>query len=181
MDGTTNQLRIAAGSFKLFDFTSDKVDNAGFFNVEHSPKVKVIESERGTQYQAEGWPALRYLEQIAASAQGDHATRIADIVRAISSDAQQRCLDNWRTRWSLATILSKLPLDVMTDLDVHMVRTWLAGRFESNMVGQELGGKLLPRLLDRTDAQEVFLVQGLTAFERIDEHRLEEATISDDA
>jgi hypothetical protein len=124
------------------------LDNAGFFNVEHSPKVKVIESERGTQYQAEGWPALRYLEQIAASAQGDHATRIADIVRAISSDAQQRCLDNWRTRWSLATILSKLPLDVMTDLDVHMVRTWLAGRFESNMVGQELGGKLLPRLLD---------------------------------
>ena len=31
LDGITNQLRIAAASFKLFDITSDKVDNAGFF------------------------------------------------------------------------------------------------------------------------------------------------------
>jgi hypothetical protein len=36
----------------------------------------------------------------------------------------------------------------MTDMDVDMISSWLAGRFESNMVGQELGGKLLPRLLD---------------------------------
>lgn len=127
------------------------LDSAGFFNAENSPTVKVIESERGTMYQAEGWPALRYLEQIAASAQGDQATRIAGIVRAITSDAQQRDLDNWRTWWSLATILSQLPLDVLIDLDVDMIRTWLAGRFESNMVGQELGEKLLPRLLDSAE------------------------------
>lgn len=124
------------------------LDSAGFFNVEHNPKVKVVEGERGTMYQAEGWPALRYLEQIAASAKGDQAVRIAEIVRAVSSDAQQRELDNWRTWWSLATILSQLPLDVVWDLDVDMIRSWLAGQFESNMVGQELGEKLLPRLLD---------------------------------
>lgn len=75
----------------------NELDGAGFFNVEHSPEVKVVESERGTTYQAEGWPALRYLEQIAASAQGDQASRIAAIVRTISSDAQLRGLDNWRT------------------------------------------------------------------------------------
>lgn len=113
--------------------------------------MKVVESERGVVYQAEGWPALRYLEQIAASAQGDQATRIAGIVRAISSDAQQRGLDNWRTWSSLATVLSQLPLDVLTDQDVDMIRSWLAGRFESNMVGQELGEKLLPRLLDSSE------------------------------
>lgn len=127
------------------------LDSADFFNVEHSPKVKVVENERGTMYQAEGWPALRYLEQIAASVQGDQAGRIADIVRAVSSDAQQRGLDNWRTWWSLATVLSQLPLDVLTDQDVDMIRSWLAGRFESNMVGQELGEKLLPRLLDSVE------------------------------
>lgn len=127
------------------------LDSAGFFNMEHSPKVKVIESERGAMHQAEGWPALRYLEQIAASAQGDQATRIVGIVRTISSDAQQRGLDNWRTWWSLATVLSQLPLDVLTDLDVDMIRSWLASRFESNMVGQELGEKLLPRLLDSSE------------------------------
>ena len=127
------------------------LDSAGFFNVEHSPGVKVVESERGTMYQAEGWPALRYLEQIAASEQGDRATRIAEIVRAISSDAQQRGLDNWRTWWSLATVLSQLPLGVLTDADFNMIRSWLTGRFESNMVGQQLGEKLLPRLLDSSE------------------------------
>ncbi|MGE0671729.1 MAG: SIR2 family protein [Methylibium sp.] len=127
------------------------LDSAGFFSPGHSPTVKVVESERGTMYQAEGWPALRYLEQIAASAQGDQASRIAGIVRAISSDAQRRGLDNWRTWWSLATVLSQLPLEVLTDLDVDMIRFWLAGRFESNMVGHELGAKLLPRLLDSSE------------------------------
>ncbi|CAN7367553.1 hypothetical protein LJR230_002066 [Trinickia sp. LjRoot230] len=148
-------------------------DRAGFFNVEHSPKVKVVESERGTMYQAEGWPALRYLEQIAASARGDQATRIAGIVRAISSDAQQRGLDNWRTWWSLATILSQLPLDVVTDQDVDMIRSWLAGRFESNMVGQELGEKLLPRLLDSSEPENwhraMMLVDALSMARRTGE------------
>ena len=149
------------------------LDSAGFFNVEHSPKVKIVESERGTMYQAEGWPALRYLEQIAASAQGDQATRIAGIVRAITSDAQQRGLDNWRTWWSLATILSQLPLDVLTDSDIDMIRSWLAGRFESNMVGQELGEKLLPRLLNSSEPanwhRAMLLVDALSMVRRTEE------------
>ncbi|UCU93391.1 SIR2 family protein [Hydrogenophaga taeniospiralis] len=149
------------------------LDSAGFFNVEHSPEVKVVESDRGTMYQAEGWPALRYLEQTSASAQGDQATRIAGIVRAISSNAQQRGLDNWRTWWSLATILSQLPLEVMTDLDVDMIRFWLSGRFESNMVGQELGEKLLPRLLDSSEPanwhRAMLLVDALSMVRRTGE------------
>lgn len=128
------------------------LDDAGYFNEEYSPKVKVIEGDRGVTYQAEGWPALRYLEEIAASAQGSQAIRIAAIVRAVSSDAQQRELDNWRTQWSLATILSQLPLEVITDQDIDMGRSWLAGRFESDMVGRELGEKLLPRLLESSES-----------------------------
>lgn len=31
LNGVTNHLRIAAASFKLFDITSDKVNDAGFF------------------------------------------------------------------------------------------------------------------------------------------------------
>jgi hypothetical protein len=149
------------------------LDSAGFFNARHNPKVKVVESERGTVYQAEGWPALRYLEQITASAQGGLATRIASIVRAVSTDAQQRGLDNWRTWWSLATVLSRLPLDVFTNQDVDMIRSWLAGRFESNMVGQELGEKLLPRLLDSSEPADwhkaLLLIDALSMVRRTGE------------
>lgn len=128
------------------------LDRNGFFDAKYNPKVKVVKSERSALlYQADGWPALRYLEQIAASAQGDQAIRIAGIVRAISSDAQQRGLENWRTWWSLATVLSQLPLNVVTDSDVDMTRAWLGSRFNSDMVGEELGEKLLPRLLDSSE------------------------------
>lgn len=147
------------------------LDDAGFFSAEHSPQVKVVESERGTLYQAEGWPALRYLEQIAASVQGDQASRVAAIVRAISSDAQQRGLDNWRTWWSLATILSQLPLEALIEPDFAMIRTWLEGRFESNMVGQELGHKLLPRLLDSSEQENwhraILLIDALSMVRQI--------------
>ena len=124
------------------------LDDARFCEAEHNPKVRAIEGERGTLYQADGWPALRYLEQIAASVTDEQAARIANIVRAISADAEERGLDNWRTWWSFATVLSQLPLDVLTVDDIEMTRRWLTGRFDSDMVGQELGAKLLPRLLD---------------------------------
>jgi SIR2-like domain len=148
------------------------LDHAGHFGMEHNPGVKVVEGERGTTYQAEGWPALRYLEQIAASAQGDQASRIVAIVREVSLDAHQRRLDNWRTWWSLATILSELPLDVITDHDIEIVRSWLAGRLESNMVGQELGEKLLPRLLESSEPanwnKAMSLVDALSMLRRDD-------------
>lgn len=127
------------------------LNSAGFFNVVHSPKVKIIESNQDTMYQAEGWPALRYLEHIAPTSNEDQANCIADIVRSVSSDAQQRGIDNWRTWWSLATILSQLPVDVVSGQDIEMARQWLASRFEVNWLAQELGEKLLPRLLDSSD------------------------------
>lgn len=125
-----------------------ELDTAGFFNSENSPSVKAIKSDQGTMYQADGWPALRYLEGIAAFVSGKQAMRVADIVRDVSSDAQRRGLDNWRTWWSLATILSRLPLDVIKETDISMTRYWLAGKFDTNMVGLDLGQNLLPRLLE---------------------------------
>ncbi|WP_265257765.1 SIR2 family protein [Verminephrobacter aporrectodeae] len=127
-----------------------ELDEHGFFKVEHSPKVKTVKNDQGIEYEeAEEWPALCYLERIAPSVEGNLATRVADIVRAIDSDAQQRKLDNWRTWWSLATIMSQLPLEVLTAEDIEMARPWLLSRFGSTLM--ELGKKLLPRLLDSAD------------------------------
>lgn len=126
----------------------DELDAAGFFNVAHNPKVKVVDSEGGKLYQAEGWPALRYLEHISAAVSGDHAKRTAEIIRSVTSDSKERGLHNWRTWWSLATIFSQLPLDAITASDIDMARAWMAEAVEANVVGQELGEKLLNRLLD---------------------------------
>lgn len=130
----------------------EDLEAAGFFDATHSPGVKVIQEEGGTMYQAEGWPALRYLEHIAPLVTDERAKRVADIVRTVTADAKLRDLDNWRTSWSLATVLSQLPLDVIAEEDIELARTWLLSRFESNMVGHELGKKLLPRLLGSADS-----------------------------
>ena len=129
----------------------ESLDRAGFFNVENSPGVAEISNANGTMYQAEGWPALRYLEHVAPLASDDQATRIAEIVRQISTDAENRGLGNWRTWWSLATIISHLPLNEISESDIEMSRRWLLGSLDANIIGKELGGRLLPRLLESTD------------------------------
>ena len=127
--------------------------------------MQEVKTDQGTLHQADGWPALRYLEQIAA-VPGKHAQRIAKIVRAISADAQARQRDNWRTAWSLAAIFSRLPLDVILDDDFQMARSWLVSRFDNTVAGNELGTGLLPRLLDSADSgrwhQAMLLVDAMT-------------------
>ena len=131
-----------------------ELDDKGFFNVKHSPWGKIVENEWNANCQDEEWPALHYLERIAGQTQGNEASRIADIVRTTSTDAQTRGLDNLRTWWSLATILSQLPLDVISDQDIEMIRFWLTDCLGPNLVGQELGEKLLPRLLDSLNSAD---------------------------
>jgi hypothetical protein len=124
------------------------LDDANYFAVEHNPGVRAVSDEKGTSYMADGWPALRYLETVAPLANGAQAKRIVEIVRAISSNSQQPGRDNWRTLWSLATIFSTLPLELLVAPDIEMVRGWITGRFNSNPVGRQLGEKLLARLLE---------------------------------
>lgn len=141
------------------------LDQRSFFDPRHSPALKEIQTGQGKGYQAEGWPALRYLERIAESLGDAEASRVLEIVRAISSDALQRGLNNWRTSWSLATILSKIPTKFLTLDDIEMVRSWLLSPFDTGTAGEELGKRLLPRLLSNgadDSAKALKLVDVLT-------------------
>jgi hypothetical protein len=136
---------------------------AGFFEPGHSPGVKVVDSEKGQMFQAEGWPALRYLEYAAAAANDAQAGKIIEIVRSVTQDAVLRKLDNWRTWWSLATVMAQLPLNAISAADIQMVESWLTGRFDADMVANELGEKLLPRLLESPDPAHWEMAESLVA------------------
>lgn len=150
----------------------EELQEAGFFHVKHSPAVKVISEEKGESFQAEGWPALRYLEHIVPQATGECAERIAAIVREVTESGKTSKLANWRTWWSLAIIFSQLPLEVIQPADIDLVRIWLHGRFDANMVGHEVGQKLLPRLLESSDManwkKALALVDALTMLRSIE-------------
>lgn len=142
------------------------LDSAGFFDVKYSPAVKLIQDGGSRNYQAEGWPALRYLEHIAPLVTDERGVRIIEILRQVTNDAKNRNLDNWRTWWSLAIISAQLPLTVIREYDIELARIWLFSRFDASMVGRTLGTKLLPRLLESTDStnwpKALILVEVLT-------------------
>ncbi|MFC7298085.1 SIR2 family protein [Herminiimonas aquatilis] len=132
----------------------EDLDKDDYFNISNNPGVTVIEKDGETNYQAEGWPALRYLELISGHASLVHAERIIEIVRNITQDSVARKIDNWRTFWSLATVVSNLPLQAIRLDDIQLIEVWLDTRFQSNMVGHEVGEKLLPRLLESSSIDD---------------------------
>ena len=142
------------------------LDSAGFFDVKYSPAVKLIQDGGSRNYQADGWPAFRYLENIAPLVTDERGVRIIEILRQVTNDAKNRNLDNWRTWWSLAIIFAQLPLTVIREYDIELARIWLFSRFDASMVGRTLGTKLLPRLLESTDStnwpKALILVEVLT-------------------
>ena len=125
-----------------------ELEAAGYFNSSYNPEVIQVLDGTRTSYQAIGWPALRYLENISSEVDNQSAVKIISILRSVTSDAISRNIDNWRTWWSLATVLSRLPLEVIEDSDVEMIRVWFSGKFDADMVCHELGKQLMPRLLD---------------------------------
>lgn len=130
------------------------LDEAGFFEAGLCPELKEIKDGDTIRYQADNWPALRYLEGVVRDANPLQAERIAEIVRQVSKFCEEEGRDNWRTQWSLARIFSELPVMEIKKEDIQMCRSWLLGRFGGDMVGQELGEKLLPRLLDSDGVED---------------------------
>jgi hypothetical protein len=128
--------------------------HAGLFRPEHNPPLKEIQTADGTAYQAEGWPALRYLERVASRLSEDQARKVMEIVRAIAADSTARASNNWRTAWSLATVVAQLPTALIQTSDIETTRQWLLSAFDNSMVGAELGRKLLPRLLASESADD---------------------------
>lgn len=145
----------------------EELESSGFFNPEHNPPVKLVQQENGIAYQADGWPALRYLEHVTSLVDEERAKRIANIVRAISAHSLEKNIDNWRTFWSLATVTAALPTTIVTEGDIQMARSWLASKSAADMVGHEIGVKLLPRLLESSDPSDwnkaMLMVDALTS------------------
>jgi hypothetical protein len=131
------------------------LQDAGFFDTQNSPDASRIEEDGKISYRATSWPALSYLERIASQLTGDVASTVAALVRAISHDFALRGLRNWRTATLMASIFSSLPTVVVTADDIRSVVPWIKNGFDGSYIAEEIGTKLLPRLLDATSSSDV--------------------------
>jgi hypothetical protein len=55
----------------------------------------------------------------------------------------------------MASIFSSLPTTVVTADDIKSIVPWIENGFDGSYIAEELGTKLLPRLLDNTSSSDV--------------------------
>ena len=113
----------------------------------NAPPTPEESADGPTTYVAPKWPPGAYLERIASHVTGPQAEKVMSIVRACTDDAERRGIDNWITNWNLAQAFSRVEIDALRNDDARLVRTWLGGNFNADMIVRTIGRELLPRLL----------------------------------
>lgn len=109
------------------------------------------------------WPPGTYLERIASDVTGSQADRVMGIVRGCTDAAERRGIDSWITNWDLAQIFSRVEIDALRDDDARLVRTWLGGNSNTDMIVRTIGMELLPRLLASGGVKERAITLDLLA------------------
>ena len=121
----------------------------GHFSPEKNPEPR--ESGEKGFYTVPHWPALDYLERVSVEAgrvpDRRYALALMEILRGVTRPPGAERVDNNRTWWYFTKILANLPSDVVRDEDIELVGDWLSGRFDSTLVGAEIGERLISRYI----------------------------------
>ena len=118
-----------------------------FFDKNPVPYEPDPEKQKG-MFQILLWPVLFYLEKISKNPAADTATRLMDIIRQVTKPLPPLSrADNYRTWHFFIKIMANLPTNVVTLDDIELIQYWLEGRFDTTLVGSEIGQSLLPRFL----------------------------------
>lgn len=107
------------------------------------------------------WSALIYLEKVSKlSAKPEnkkYAEALIGILREVTmpeGDLSKR-VDNYRTWYIFSKIMANLPMDVIKSEDINLIEYWLDSKFDSGLVGREIGQSLLPKLLEKGNKDDI--------------------------
>jgi len=126
-----------------------------FFNANPVP----VQSEKQTGfYSIPFWPVLGYLERISKDCEKpenrSYAEDIMRIIRDVTKPKDRERADNFRTWAVFSKIMANLPTDVIDIDDIGLIGEWLENRFDTTLVGAELGQSLMPKLLRSDQASD---------------------------
>ena len=119
----------------------------GFFKANPEPFESDPQRQKG-YYTIPFWPVLRYLEKISISDDLAIHKRLINIIFQVTRPLPPlKKADNYHTWHYFSKILGNLPVDVIDLTHIDLIRDWLEGRFDTSLVGSEIGKSLLPKLL----------------------------------
>jgi hypothetical protein len=132
----------------------DELQQKMFFDPSANPAPK--ETDDKGFYVIPLWPVLEYLEKTAPELETEgnkeYANKFLAIIRSTTKSSIESGISNWRTWWYFAKILRHIPIDLITPKDIDLCAYWLNDPFDRMIIGDELGNKFFPRLLnERTD------------------------------
>ncbi len=132
--------------YEWFDFLNE----VGFFKPENNPAPEPAPKGQGVIIRY--WGTLPYILEVAKYA-GEHnntalAEKVISIIRDVSAyKSDDEHIDNYHTWSTFAEILSYLPSSVVTEDDLNLLSIWLSSKYDTSLVGHDVGLKLLPKLL----------------------------------
>jgi len=125
----------------------------GFFKPEKNPKP--LPAKEQGYVNIPTWPVTEYLvatsEELFDPAKKDYAVKFIDLLREIISYARAEDYSNYRTWFQLAKIIRNIPPHLISLEDIDLINYWLDDPYERGLVAEQLGGKWLPDLLEKSD------------------------------
>lgn len=123
----------------------------GYFNPQKAPHPKPADQEGF--FTIPEWNVLSYLErvseQVTSPGNEKYIDELLQIISEVSNfkDADGQHIDNYRTWWSFVKILINIPREKIPIGIIALIPIWLHSKFNIDIVGEDIGLKLLPKFL----------------------------------
>ncbi len=131
----------------------------GFFSVEKIP-VPVPAKQEGYM-NIPYWPASIYLANVSiglgAPENLESSKLVIKIIRECTQYAKEHEINNYKVWYQFAQALPNLPLSLINDLDISAIEYWLSDPYEQGITTQEIGIKLLEKLVNDENKHEYAL------------------------
>jgi hypothetical protein len=98
-------------------------------------------------FQIPVWPITEFLVKTAPLLNEpdnrEYAIKYRDLLRNVTKYSQKEGYGNYRTWWQFAKIIRNIPVELLDDEDIEIVRYWISDKFERGIIGEALGKWLI--------------------------------------
>jgi len=123
----------------------DHLKKIGYFNAKKAPGPKPAEQDG--YFTIPEWNVLTYLERVSEQVNIPRNDKYIGELLQIIKEVSNYKIDNYRTSWYFVKILLNIPRDKIPFEIIELIPIWLNSKFNIDVVGADIGLKLLPKFL----------------------------------
>ena len=136
----------------------------GYFNPENLPPPK----KRGEYITIPLWDIVNYLANVAPELNSldskeskTYHKEFLFIVENVTEHSKKNGISNYQVWWRFAEILFYVSHNTMSDKTMDAVDYWLEDKYDTDLVAQTIGEKLLPKLISKQDKDAAYIASEL--------------------